>query len=86
MVNSLPPNQRRLNAKIKEIHGERYEDWYALALDLYESGGTQQSIADHFAMLGVPVSRASVRKWMRDRARSEETAPRRGLIRKILGT
>ncbi len=71
-MDRLPPhNQRRLNVKIAEIHGERYADWYDLACELQLKGATYTEIADHFKLLGVPVSVPTIYSWMRKRREQE---------------
>ncbi len=66
-----PPNQRKLNTIIAETFGSRYADWYDLAMDIYQSGGTYQTIADRFAAIGVPVSMYTVHGWLKERWAAE---------------
>ncbi len=71
-MEKLPPhNQRRLNVKIAEIHGERYADWYDLAREMQLKGATYADIADHFKLLGVPVSVPTISIWIRERTQQE---------------
>jgi hypothetical protein len=68
MDRRLPPhNQRRLNCKIAEIHGDRYADWFDLACELQNKGATYAEIALQFSALGIKVSQFAVRNWMLDR-------------------
>lgn len=69
-----PPNQRKLNATIKELYGERYADWYDLAMEMYHAGGTYQTITERFAMLGVSISIYTVSYWLKERWDSEREA------------
>jgi len=62
-----PPNQRKLNAAIKELFGDRYTDWYDLAMDIYRAGGTYQTIREKFTALGVPVCVYTIHCWLKER-------------------
>jgi hypothetical protein len=71
MLNKLPPhNQRRLNVKITETYGGKYQDWYELARSLQLEGYTYAQIAEEFSKLGVKVSLYTVREWMGSRRSS----------------
>ena len=66
----LPPhNQRRLNAKIKELYGDRYRDWYDMANEIRQRGGTYVDIASRFTALGVSVSIFTIHKWLKAKER-----------------
>jgi len=69
--NFPPPNQRRLNAKIAEIYGERYADWYDLAMEIYQAGGTYRTIRQRFVALGVTVSLKTIHIWLKERWAAE---------------
>ena len=58
-------NQLRLNARIKEVFGSKYSDWFDMAAKLRQSGYTYEQISKEFTKLGIPVSTSTVSVWMR---------------------
>ena len=74
-MKGLPPhNQRRLNHQISETFGGRYADWYALADEIRQQGGTLNDIRDRFAALGIRVSIYTVHIWLKRRDREDMRA------------
>jgi hypothetical protein len=70
-MDGLPPhNQRRLNAKIAEIYGDRYADWHDLAEDLMHKGATLEMLASQFSALGISVRISTIHNWLKDRKRA----------------
>lgn len=56
-----------MNAKIKEIYGDRYADWYDLATEMIQVGATHFEIIERFTALGVTVSQFTIHSWLKDR-------------------
>jgi hypothetical protein len=64
----LPPHkQRRLNARIQDVYGGKYADWYELAKERQAAGDTLQMIRAQFAALGISVCIYTVHDWMKKR-------------------
>ncbi|MCK9570393.1 hypothetical protein M0R72_15710 [Candidatus Pacearchaeota archaeon] len=67
----IPHNQRRLNTKIKEHYGDRYTDWYDLAIQMMDRGDTLEDVQKIFAMLGIDVVISTIHNWLKDRRQIE---------------